>query len=92
MTIKLLGTPTISNLSNKKYFGKKWFEFTEKNKRYLACIIFFDSKSNLKEYALKILILQKNRLNLFQNLMFGYSSLSKKRFLIFFILKLGFTL
>ncbi|MBD3724376.1 MAG: hypothetical protein IE891_06235, partial [Flavobacteriaceae bacterium] len=51
---KIVGTHTISNLSNKKYFGKKWFEFTEKEQEDIWHVLyFFDSKSNLKEYAIK---------------------------------------
>ena len=46
---KIVGTHTISNLSNKKYFGKKWFEFTEKEQEDIWHVLyFFDSKSNLK--------------------------------------------
>lgn len=48
---KIVGTHTISNLSNKKFFGKKWFEFTEKEQEDIWHVLyFFDSKSNLKEY------------------------------------------
>jgi len=51
---KIVGTYTISNLSNKKFFGKKWFEFTEKEQEDIWHILyFFESKSNLKEYAIK---------------------------------------
>jgi CRISPR-associated endonuclease Csn1 len=51
---KIVGTHTISNLSNKKYFGKKWFEFSEKEQEDIWHVLyFFDSKSNLKDYAIK---------------------------------------
>lgn len=51
---KIVGTHTISNLSNKKYFGKKWFDFSEKEQEDIWHVLyFFDSKSNLKEYAIK---------------------------------------
>lgn len=51
---KIVGTHTISNLSNKKFFGKKWFEFSEKEQDDIWHVLyFFDSKSNLKAYAIK---------------------------------------
>ncbi|MDX9790485.1 MAG: type II CRISPR RNA-guided endonuclease Cas9 [Candidatus Kapabacteria bacterium] len=51
---KIVGTHTISNLSNKKFFGKKWFEFSEKEQEDIWHVLyFFDSKSNLKDYAVK---------------------------------------
>jgi CRISPR-associated endonuclease Csn1 len=44
---KIVGTYTISNLSNKKYFGNKWFEFSEKEQEDIWHVLyFFDSKSN----------------------------------------------
>src|SRR5690606_3694066 len=49
---KIVGTHTISNLSSKKFFGKRWFEFSEKEQEDIWHVLyFFDSKSNLKEYA-----------------------------------------
>ena len=49
---KIAGTHTISNLSNKKYFGKKWFDFTQKEQDDIWHVLyFFDSKSNLKEFS-----------------------------------------
>lgn len=51
---KIVGTYTISNLSNKKFFGKKWFEFSEKEQEDIWHVLyFFESKSNLREYAIK---------------------------------------
>ena len=51
---KIVGTHTISHLANKKFFGKKWFDFTEKEQEDIWHVLyFFDSKSNLKEYAIK---------------------------------------
>lgn len=92
---KIVGTHTISNLSNKKYFGKKWFEFTEKEQEDIWHVLyFFDSKSNLKEYAIKnwdFTEEQANDISKF-NVKDGYSSLSRKAISnILPFLKLGFT-
>lgn len=92
---KIVGTHTISNLSNKKYFGKKWFEFTEKGQEDIWHVLyFFDSKSNLKEYAIKnwdFTEEQANDISKF-NVKDGYSSLSRKAISnILPFLKLGFT-
>lgn len=92
---KIVGTHTISNLSNKKYFGKKWFEFSEKEQEDIWHVLyFFDSKSNLKEYALKnwnFTDEQADAISRF-NVKDGYSSLSRKAITnILPFLKIGFT-
>lgn len=92
---KIVGTHTISNLSNKKYFGKKWFEFSEKEQEDIWHVLyFFDSKSNLKEYAIKnwnFTDEQAESISRF-NVKDGYSSLSRKAISnILPFLKLGFT-
>ena len=92
---KIVGTHTISNLSNKKYFGKKWFEFTEKEQEDIWHVLyFFDSKSNLKEYAIKnwnFTEEQAGSISKF-NVKDGYASLSRKAISnILPFLKLGFT-
>ena len=92
---KIVGTHTISNLSNKKYFGKKWFEFTEKEQEDIWHVLyFFDSKSNLKEYAIKnwnFTEEQAESISKF-NVKDGYASLSRKAISnILPFLKLGFT-
>lgn len=92
---KIVGTHTISNLSNKKYFGKKWSEFSEKEQEDIWHVLyFFDSKSNLKEYAIKnwnFTEEQANDISKF-NVKDGYSSLSRKAISnILPFLKLGFT-
>lgn len=92
---KIVGTHTISNLSNKKYFGKKWFEFSEKEQEDIWHVLyFFDSKSNVKEYAIKnwnFTEEQANDISKF-NVKDGYSSLSRKAISnILPFLKLGFT-
>ena len=78
---KIVGTHTISHLSNKKFFGKKWFDFTEKEQEDVWHVLyFFDSKSNLKEYALKhwgFTDEQAEAISKF-NVKDGYSSLSRK--------------
>ncbi|MEZ7508405.1 type II CRISPR RNA-guided endonuclease Cas9 [Cloacibacterium sp. Arc13] len=92
---KIIGTHTISNLSNKKYFGTKWFEFTEKEQEDIWHVLyFFDSKSNLKEYAIKkwnFTEEQAESISKF-NVKDGYASLSRKAISnILPFLKLGFT-
>lgn len=78
---KIAGTHTISNLSNKKFFGKKWFEFSDKEQEDIWHVLyFFDSKSNLKEYAIKnwkFTEEQANNISRF-NVKDGYASLSRK--------------
>ncbi len=78
---KIVGTHTISNLSSKKYFDKKWFEFSEKEQEDIWHVLyFFDSKSNLKEYAIKnwnFTDEQAESISKF-NLKDGYASLSRK--------------
>ncbi len=49
---KIVGTHTISNLCNKKFFGKKWFDFTEKEQVDIWHVLyFFDSKDKVRNYA-----------------------------------------
>ena len=78
---KIVGTHTISNLSNKKFFGKKWFDFSEKEQEDIWHVLyFFDSKSNLKEYAInnwKFTEEQAIAISKF-NVKDGYASLSRK--------------
>lgn len=78
---KIAGTHTISNLSSTKFFGKKWFEFTEKEQEDIWHVLyFFDSKSNLKEYAIKnwnFTNEQAEAISKF-NVKDGYASLSRK--------------
>lgn len=92
---KIAGTHTISNLSNKKYFGKKWFDFSEKEQDDIWHVLyFFDSKSNLKEYALKNWGFSDEQAESIAkfNVKDGYASLSRKAIsLILPFLKLGFT-
>jgi CRISPR-associated endonuclease Csn1 len=78
---KIVGTHTISNLSNKKFFGKKWFEFSDKQQEDIWHVLyFFDSKSNLKEYAIKNWNLSEEQAIAISrfNVKDGYASLSRK--------------
>lgn len=92
---KIVGTHTISNLSSKKYFGQKWFEFSEKEQEDIWHVLyFFDSKSNLKEYAIKNWDFTDEQAEFISkfNVKDGYSSLSRKAISnILPFLKLGFT-
>ncbi len=78
---KIVGTHTISNLSNKKFFGKKWFELSDKEQENIWHVLyFFDSKSNLKEYALNNWNFTEEQAIAISkfNVKDGYSSLSRK--------------
>lgn len=92
---KIVGTHTISNLSNKKYFGKKWFEFSDKEQEDIWHVLyFFDSKSNLKEYAIKNWNFTEEQAIAISkfNVKDGYASLSRKAISnILPFLQMGFT-
>ena len=78
---RIVGTHTISNLSNKKFFGKKWFEFSEKEQEDIWHVLyFFDSKSNLKEYAINNWNFAEEQAIAISkfNVKDGYASLSRK--------------
>lgn len=78
---KIVGSYTISNLSNKKYFGKNWFDFSEKEQEDIWHILyFFDSKDKVKEYALKNWEFNEKQATAISkfNLKEGYSNLSRK--------------
>jgi CRISPR-associated endonuclease Csn1 len=81
---KIVGTHTISNLSNKKYFGTSWFDFTEKEQEDIWHVLyFFDSKSNLKKYVIKNWNFSEEQAEAISkfNVKEGYSSLSRKAIL-----------
>jgi CRISPR-associated endonuclease Csn1 len=92
---KIIGTHTISNLSNKKFFGKRWFDFTPKEQEDIWHVLyFFDSKSNLKQYALEKWGFREEQAEAISkfNLKDGYASLSRKAINnILPFLKIGFT-
>ncbi|OXA94100.1 type II CRISPR RNA-guided endonuclease Cas9 [Flavobacterium hercynium] len=78
---KIVGTYTISNLSSKKFFGKRWFDFSEKEQEDIWHVLyFFDSKSNLKEYAIKNWNFTEDQAIAISkfNVKDGYASLSRK--------------
>lgn len=48
------GSYTISQLSHKKFFGKKWYDFSEKEQGDVWHVLhFFEDKNKVKEYAIK---------------------------------------
>jgi CRISPR-associated endonuclease Csn1 len=78
---KIVGTHTISNLCNKKFFGKKWFDFTEKEQEDIWHVLyFFDSKDKVKEYASKNWGFDETQAEAISkfNLKDKYASLSRK--------------
>ncbi len=78
---KIVGSHTISNLASKKYFDSKWFQFTQKEQEDIWHVLyFFDSKSNLKEYAIKNWNFTNDQAEAISkfNVKEGYSSLSRK--------------
>lgn len=92
---KIVGTYTISNLSNKKFFGVKWFDFSEKEKEDIWHVLyFFDNKEKVKEYALSKWGFNEasaDKIASFQ-LKDGYASLSRKAITnILPFLKMDFT-
>ncbi|WP_452221125.1 type II CRISPR RNA-guided endonuclease Cas9 [Lacinutrix salivirga] len=92
---KIVGSHTISNLSHKKFFGKEWFNFTEKQQEDIWHILyFFDSKDKVKEYALKHWNFTEDQANAISkfNLKDGYANISRKAIAnILPFLKMGFT-
>lgn len=92
---KCPGAWTISNLSNKKYFGSKWFEFSEKEQEDIWHVLYyFDDRDKLKEYALtKWGFDEEKAIKISRfNLEDGYASLSRKAILnILPFLQMGFT-
>ncbi len=78
---KVVGTYTISSLSNKKYFGAKWFDFTSKEQDDIWHVLYsFDSKSNLKAYAIKNWDFTEKQAEAISefNVKAGYANLSRK--------------
>ena len=78
---KIVGTFTISNLCNKKFFGKKWFDFSEKQQEDIWHVLyFFDNKDKVENYAKEnwgFDEIQAKAISIF-NLKDGYSSISRK--------------
>lgn len=92
---KIVGTHTISNLSHKKFFSKKWFDFSNKEQDDIWHVLyFFDSKDKVKEYALKHWGFNEEQAMAISkfNLKDGYANLSTKAINnILPFLKMGFT-
>ena len=77
----IVGSHTISNLSNKKFFGKDWFDFSDKEKEDIWHVIyFFDDKDKLANYAKTNWNFDDEKATKISNfnLKEGYSSLSIK--------------
>jgi CRISPR-associated endonuclease Csn1 len=91
----IVGTHTISNLSNKKFFGKQWFEYTKKEQEDIWHVLYsFDDRDKLKQYAIEhweFDDLRAEKISKF-NLKDGYANLSRKAINnILPFLQLGFT-
>lgn len=78
---QIVGTHTISKLSNKKFFGERWFDLTEKEQEDIWHVFyFFEDKDKLKEYAIKNWGFDEEKADEISrfNLKQGYASLSRK--------------
>lgn len=78
---QIVGTHTISQLSNKKFFGKEWFDFSSNKQNEIWHILyFFDDKEKLKSYAIDHWNFDEVKAALISNchLKQGYASLSRK--------------
>lgn len=91
----IVGAHTISNLSNKKFFGKQWFEYTEKEQEDIWHVLYsFDDRDKLKQYAIEHWGFDEVRAEKISkfNLKDGYANLSRKAINnILPFLQLGFT-
>ena len=77
----IVGSYTISSLSNKKFFGANWFDFNENEQENIwHTLSFFDDREKLKKYAIdnwKFNDEQAIKISKF-NLKDGYANLSRK--------------
>lgn len=91
---KIVGSHTISKLSSKSFFGESWFGFTNKEQEDIWHVLhFFDSKKNLREYAIKKWGFNESKAAKIAdfNLKDDYANLSRKAILnILPFLKQGF--
>jgi len=91
----IYGSHTISNLSNKKFFGDQWFQFSEKEQEDIWHVLYsFDDRDKLKQYALEKWDFNEEKADKVSkfNLKDGYANLSRKAINnILPFLKLGFT-
>jgi len=78
---KIIGSHTISNLSNNKFFGKQWFDLSyEEQEKIWHVLSFFDDRDKLKTYAIENWGFDEEKaikISKF-NLKDGYSNLSRK--------------
>jgi CRISPR-associated endonuclease Csn1 len=92
---KIVGTNTISELCNKKYFGEGWFELSPQQQEDVwHALYFFEDRDKLKAYAKENWGFDEERAERISklNLKDGYSSLSRKAINnILPFLKRGFT-
>lgn len=78
---KIVGSYTISKLSSNKFFGKKWFDFSEKEQEDIWHVLsFFDDRDKLKQYAIKNWGFDDKKATDISkfNLKEGYANLSRK--------------
>ena len=78
---QIVGSETISALSNKKFFGKEWFEFSDKMQEDIwHALYFFDDRAKLKEYAIERWNFDEEKAEKISrfNLKDGYANLSRK--------------
>jgi CRISPR-associated endonuclease Csn1 len=91
----IYGSHTISNLSNKKFFGDQWFKFSEKEQEDIWHVLYnFDDRDKLKQYAIEKWNFNEEKADKISkfNLKDGYANLSRKAINnILPFLKLGFT-
>lgn len=91
----IYGSHTISNLSNKKFFGPQWFQFSEKEQEDIWHVLYsFDDRDKLKKYAIDNWGFDEGKADKISkfNLKEGYANLSRKAInTILPFLKLGFT-
>jgi len=91
----IVGTHTINQLSNKKFFGAIWYEFTEKKQEDIWHVLYFyEDRDKLKKYAIKNWGFDNDKAEKISkfNLKDGYTNLSRKAINnILPFLKLGFT-
>lgn len=92
---KISGSSTISHLSNKKMFGKRWFSFSEKEQEDIWHVLyFFESKSKLKVYAKDHWQFTEEQAEAISNynLQAGFANISRKAITnILPFLKMGYT-
>jgi CRISPR-associated endonuclease Csn1 len=78
---KITGSYTISNLSNKKFFGESWFDLSEKEQEDIWHILYsFEDRDYLKRYAISkwgFDEVKASNISRFK-LKEGYSNLSRK--------------